>query len=90
MALEAKQRLMELLSAYVDARQQAVRVVVGLEDAIPDMQNMVLIGTGTRLGEESVGTVAVLAPTRIQYGETIEAVSYIAQLSERILQTQRP
>ncbi|MGI8771762.1 MAG: heat-inducible transcriptional repressor HrcA [Acidobacteriaceae bacterium] len=90
MALEAKQRLMELLSAYVDARQQAVRVVVGLEEAIPDMQNMVLIGTGTRLGEESVGTVAVLAPTRIQYGETIEAVSYIAQLSERILQTQRP
>jgi heat-inducible transcriptional repressor len=88
-ALEAKQRLIELLSAYVDARQQAVRVVVGLEEAIPDMQNMVLIGAGTRLGEESVGTVAVLAPTRIQYGETIQAVSYIAQLSERILQSQR-
>jgi heat-inducible transcriptional repressor len=88
-ALEAKQRLIELLSAYVDARQQAVRVVVGLEEAIPDMQNMVLIGAGTRLGEESVGTVAVLAPTRIQYSETIQAVSYIAQLSERILQSQR-
>jgi heat-inducible transcriptional repressor len=88
-ALEAKQRLIELLSAYVDARQQAVRVVVGLEEAIPEMQNMVLIGAGTRLGEESVGTVAVLAPTRIQYGETIQAVSYIAQLSERILQSQR-
>jgi heat-inducible transcriptional repressor len=73
----------------VDARQQAVRVVVGLEDAIPDMENMVLIGTGTKLGAESVGTVAVLAPTRIRYNETIQAVSYIAQLSERILQTPR-
>jgi heat-inducible transcriptional repressor len=88
-ALEAKQRLIELLSAYVDARQQAVRVVVGLEDTIPDMENMVLIGTGARLGAESVGTVAVLAPTRIRYNETIQAVSYIAQLSERILQTPR-
>jgi heat-inducible transcriptional repressor len=88
-ALEAKQRLIELLSAYVDARQQAVRVVVGLEDTIPDMENMVLIGTGARLGAESVGTMAVLAPTRIRYNETIQAVSYIAQLSERILQTPR-
>jgi heat-inducible transcriptional repressor len=88
-ALETKQRLIDLLSAYVDARQQAVRVVVGLEDAIPDMENMVLIGTGTRLGEESVGTVAVLAPTRIRYNETIQAVSYIAQLSERVLKTPR-
>lgn len=88
-ALEAKQRLIDLLSAYVDARQQAVRVVVGLEDTIPDMENMVLIGTGARLGAENVGTVAVLAPTRIRYNETIQAVSYIAQLSERILQTPR-
>jgi heat-inducible transcriptional repressor len=88
-ALEAKQRLIELLSAYVDARQQAVRVVVGLEDTIPDMENMVLIGTGAKLGAESVGTMAVLAPTRIRYNETIQAVSYIAQLSERILQTPR-
>jgi heat-inducible transcriptional repressor len=53
------------------------------------MENMVLIGTGARLGAESVGTVAVLAPTRIRYNETIQAVSYIAQLSERILQTPR-
>jgi len=88
-ALEAKQQLIELLSAYVDARQQAVRVVVGLEDAIPEMENMVLIGTGTRLGADSVGTLAVLAPTRIRYNETIQAVSYIAQLSERILQNPR-
>ncbi len=88
-ALEAKKQLIELLSAYVDARQQAVRVVVGLEDTIPEMENMVLIGAGTRLGADSVGTVAVLAPTRIRYNETIQAVSYIAQLSERILQNPR-
>src|SRR3984957_17533001 len=43
-ALETKQRLIELLDAYVDARQQSVRVVVGLEETIPEMRNMVLIG----------------------------------------------
>ena len=38
LALEAKQRLMELLTAYVDGRQQEVRVVVGLDTASPAMQ----------------------------------------------------
>lgn len=85
-ALEAKQRLIELLNAYVDARQQSVRVVVGLGEAMPEMSELVLFGAPTRLGIDSLGTVAVLAPTRIQYQETISAVSFIAQLSERILQ----
>ncbi len=85
-ALEAKQRLIELLNAYVDARQQAVRVVVGLEESFPEMRNLVLIGAPARLGLESLGTVAVIAPTRIQYQDTINAVAFIAHLSDRILQ----
>ncbi len=85
-ALETKQRLIELLTAYLDARQKNVRVIVGLEDAMPEMENLVLIGAPARMGGESLGTVAVLGPTRIHYQETINAVSYIAQLSTRLLQ----
>ena len=95
-ALEAKQRLVELLAAYVDGRQQEVRVVVGLDTALPGangaspvmpqaMQDLVLIGSPARLGDGSMGTVALIAPTRIQYQEMIYAVRYIAQLSERIV-----
>lgn len=86
LALEAKQRLIELLNAYVDGRRQEVRVVVGLDEASPAMQDLVLIGAPARLGGASLGTVAVIAPTRIQYQEMIQAVSYIARLSERILE----
>jgi heat-inducible transcriptional repressor len=86
-ALEAKERLTELLNAYVDGRQQEVRVVVGLDKASPAMQDLVLIGAPARLGGTSLGTVAVIAPTRIQYQEMIQAVSYIARLSERILES---
>jgi len=85
-ALEAKQHLIELLNAYVDGRQQEVRVVVGLDEASPAMPDLVLIGAPARVGMESLGTVAVIAPTRIQYQEMIQAVSYIARLSERILE----
>jgi heat-inducible transcriptional repressor len=91
LALEAKQRLVELLTAYVDGRQQEVRVVVGLgqeglDDASQAMQDLVLIGAPARLGGANLGTVAVIAPTRIQYQEMIQAVRYIARLSERLLE----
>ena len=86
LALDAKQRLVELLTAYVDGRQQEVRVVVGLDEASPAMQDLVLIGAPARLGGTSLGTVAVIAPTRIQYQEMIQAVRYIARLSERLLE----
>jgi heat-inducible transcriptional repressor len=86
LALEAKQRLVELLTAYVDGRQQEVRVVVGLDEASPAMQDLVLIGAPARLGANNLGTVAVIAPTRIQYQEMIQAVRYIARLSERLLE----
>ncbi|HEV2324031.1 MAG TPA: heat-inducible transcriptional repressor HrcA [Terracidiphilus sp.] len=86
LALEAKQRLIDLLNAYVDGRQQEVRVVVGLDAASPAMQDLVLIGAPARLAGASLGTVAVIAPTRIQYQEMIQSVRYIAGLSERILE----
>jgi heat-inducible transcriptional repressor len=91
LALEAKQRLVELLTAYVDGRQQEVRVVVGLgqeglDEASQAMQDLVLIGAPARLGDSNQGTVAVIAPTRIQYQEMIQAVRYIARLSERLLE----
>jgi heat-inducible transcriptional repressor len=83
--LEEKQRVVELLSAYVDTKQEAVRVVIGLEDAIPEMRNFVLIGAPARSGSEVVGSLAVLGPTRIDYEHSITAVSYIARLFDRIL-----
>jgi heat-inducible transcriptional repressor len=85
LALEAKQRLIELLNAYVDGRQQEVRVVIGLDETTPAMQDLVLIGAPARLGASGLGAVAVIAPTRIQYQEMIQAVSYIAGLSDRLL-----
>jgi heat-inducible transcriptional repressor len=84
-ALEEKEKLAELLAAYVDARQEAVRVVIGLQDAMPQMRNFVLIGAPARVGEEVMGSVAVIGPTRIDYQHAITAVSYIARMFDRLL-----
>jgi heat-inducible transcriptional repressor len=82
--LEEKQRVVDLLSAYLDVRQEAVRVVVGLEDAMPHLSNFVLIGTPARVGDEVMGSLAVIGPTRMDYEHTITAVSYIARLFDQV------
>ena len=84
-ALEEKQRLVELLGAYLDAKQEAVRVVIGLDEAQPSLRNLVLIGTPARVGGEVMGSLAVLGPPRMDYQHTITAVSYIARLFDKIL-----
>jgi len=84
-ALDEKQRLIELLGAYLDAKQEAVRVVIGLDEAQPSMRNLVLIGTPARVGGEVMGSLAVLGPPRMDYQHTITAVSYIARLFDKVL-----
>jgi heat-inducible transcriptional repressor len=82
--LEEKQRVVDLLSAYLDARQEAVRVVVGLEDTMPHLNNFVLIGAPARVGDEVMGSLAVIGPTRMDYEHTISAVAYIARMFDQL------
>ena len=82
--LEEKQRVVNLLSAYLDTRQEAVRVVVGLEETMPHLSNFVLIGTPARVGDEVMGSLAVIGPTRMDYEHTITAVSYIARMFDQL------
>ncbi|MBV8476887.1 MAG: heat-inducible transcription repressor HrcA [Acidobacteria bacterium] len=87
--LEEKQKLVDLLSAYLDAKQEAVRVVIGLDEALPSMRNFVLIGAPARVGDEVRGSMAVIGPTRIDYQHAMTAVSYIAQLFDKLLNESR-
>jgi heat-inducible transcriptional repressor len=83
--LEEKQKMVELLGAYLDAKQEAVRVVIGLDQALPSMRNFVLIGAPARVGGEVMGSLAVIGPTRMDYQHAITTVSYIARLFDKVL-----
>ncbi|SEG05662.1 heat-inducible transcription repressor HrcA [Bryocella elongata] len=83
-ALEEKQRLVELLNAYIDARETSVRVVFDLEDQQPGMAGLVLVAAPARVADGSSGAVGVLAPRRMQYNRTIDAVGYVAEVFDRL------
>ena len=81
-ALEEKQRLIELLNAYIDTSEQSVRVIFDLEQQDPGMAGLVLIAAPAQISGDSA--VAILGPKRMNYESAINAVSYIAQLLHRI------
>ena len=83
--LEEKEKVAGLLGAYLDVKQEAVRVVIGLDEALPSMQNFVLIGAPARSGNDMFGSLAVIGPTRMDYQHTMNAVSYIARLFDKVL-----
>lgn len=84
-ALETKERLIELLNAYIDARQESVRVVFDLEEQAPEMAGLVLIAAPARMAGENVGSVGVIGPKRMNYPSNMNAVAYVAQMLERAL-----
>jgi heat-inducible transcriptional repressor len=83
--LEEKEKVIKLLGAYLDTRQEAVRVVIGLDETLPSMRNFVLIGAPARVGGEVMGSLAVIGPTRLDYQHTMSAVSYIARMFDKVL-----
>ena len=84
-ALETKERLVELLNAYIDARQESVRVVFDLEEQAPEMAGLVLIAAPARIAGENLGSVGVIGPKRMNYPSNMNAVAYVAQMLERAL-----
>jgi len=50
---------------------------------MPEMHGLALVAAPARRGQEHLGTVAVIGPTRMQYASAIGTVTYIADLFGR-------
>ena len=79
-ALEAKEQLVTLLTAYVDSQDGSVRVVFNMGERAPEMQGLVLIAAPALRDGARRGTVGVIGTHRMHYENTINAVGYVAQL----------
>lgn len=84
-ALEEKERILRLLSYYLQAPQEpGARVVIGLEME-PVMKDFALVGALCTTADGLAGRVAVLGPQRMPYERIIAAVSHVAELVGRAM-----
>ncbi|MDQ3255054.1 MAG: heat-inducible transcriptional repressor HrcA [Acidobacteriota bacterium] len=85
---EAKSRLVKILNECIarDAAFGDVHVVIGREHTTPSMHYCTLISTPYRIGSgETIGTLSVVGPMRIEYARTMAVVNYVARIVERML-----
>jgi heat-inducible transcriptional repressor len=80
--IEEKQRLVRLLSEYLDT--PGLTVVIGAEHLAPDLRPFSLV-TATYFNGEGAGSVGVIGPTRMRYSRAIAMVDATAQAVTRVL-----
>ena len=79
--LEEKGRLLEILNACLEG--PGVKIVIGSEARVPDFEGVSLIAAHYRLGDQELGSLGIVGPTRMEYDRFISVVEYISRsLSE--------
>ncbi len=81
--LEERHRLVNLLNACLQGAR--LRIVIGSESQEPDLEGISLIGARYSDGDQDLGSIGIMGPTRMEYARFISVVDYIASsLSEAI------
>jgi heat-inducible transcriptional repressor len=70
-------------------RSDEILVKIGSENIDQDIQDCSLIATSYRVGDEALGTIGIIGPTRMNYARAISAVAIIAQNLTRTLKELR-
>jgi heat-inducible transcriptional repressor len=83
--LEEKEKLVRLLRAALDQMESGVQVIIGLERLSPRIKHFALISASYGTEQRTLGSLALLGPTRMDYPRAITAVHYIARLLNRVL-----
>jgi heat-inducible transcriptional repressor len=82
--LEDRQRLLELINRNFEEK---VKVYIGQEMGIPEMDSCSMVVSSYRIKERPLGRLAVLGPVRMQYKQIIPALDYISEVLSGVLET---
>ena len=77
-ALEEKSKILRLLRVTLGS--EGVRVLIGSESGVAEMNGCTLITSRYTSTGRAAGTVGVIGPTRMNYERIIPLVDYVARL----------
>ena len=83
--LEEEKVVRDLLSAGEDS---GLKVTIGSENKFSGIQDCSMVQATYRLNGEIVGTMAVLGPTRMEYGKVFAVMNYLHKYLETILKNE--
>lgn len=82
--LEEKQRLLGLLGRVAEAGE--LTLFIGAETGLAGAEGLAMIATPYRRGDDVLGAIGVIGPSRMAYGRVIPIVEYTARALSRTLE----
>lgn len=82
-ALEEKSRIVRLLTQCIEG--EGIHILIGSENMNPDLRGLSLVSSAYKYQEQSIGTIGILGPTRMEYGKIVPLVDHIAKVVSSIL-----
>ena len=83
-ALEEKKVLITLLD---NDSQESIKVVIGEENSLAQMKDCSIISAHYSLFDQSMGSIGIIGPTRMNYPQVISILSSISKYVNTVLQT---
>lgn len=81
-ALEEKSKIVRILTQCIEG--EGIHILIG-EENHTDLEDMSLISSPYKCGDQSAGSLAILGPTRMEYARIVPLVDHIAKVVSSIL-----
>lgn len=75
------------IAPIIRQNNEGVRVVIGQENKVQAMQNCSLITASYTFGDEQLGTIAILGPTRMEYSRVISLLNVLSGQMSKTFQS---
>lgn len=82
---EEKSKLVRLILECIKGDDPGIRVVIGRENDLSEMQDCSLIAAPYSYDDRAIGSLGVLGPMRMEYAKAIPLVDYIAKMFGKAL-----
>ncbi|MBI4055006.1 MAG: heat-inducible transcription repressor HrcA [Elusimicrobia bacterium] len=86
--MEEKRRLTRWLTREMEGEksQKSIRVKIGSENPLPELQNLSLVASTYRTAEKTVGLLGILGPKNMEYSRMTSLVNYVSQVLNKALE----
>ncbi len=82
-ALEEEEEILDIMDQ--DLNEKNITVHIGSENPHEEIKECSIVISNYKIGEQNVGSIGVIGPTRMDYSRAIPVVDYVSEVFSRLL-----
>ncbi len=68
-----------------DNEYEGINVSIGKENKVTDLEDVSIVSTKLKLSSQNSGTIAIIGPTRMDYSQVIDALEYLSNSIDELV-----